>query len=235
MTILRRLSYILFLVLLVSCNKYEGTGGTASIQGHVYKVIHDDDNFLLTADTLVAAKEDVFIVYGDDTYFGDDVETGENGTYRFDFLTPGSYTVYAYSTLPTGEKVAVKEHAVLRRGQALQLPDIYIHEGKAYGTSMLRGWVWATYFDKNGDVVRSNWAYDQRVYLQRLGEDYYFKDTRVGLNGLFYFQKLLPGSYVVYTFSQYPDETYYPVCDTVTITAVGQVCDADTLRIRLKN
>lgn len=235
MSLLRRLSYILFLLLLVSCNKDEGTGGTASIQGRVYKVIHNDDNFLLAADTIVAAKEDVFIVYGDDAYFGDDVETGEDGTYRFDYLTPGSYTVYAYSTLPSGEKVAVKQQASLRRGERLLLPDLYIHEGKAYGTSMLRGWVWATYFDKEGDVVRSNWAFDQRVYLQRLGEDYYFDDTRVGLDGLCYFQKLLPGTYVFYTFSQYPDETYYPVCDTVAVTSVGQIFDADTLRIRLKN
>ena len=79
-----------------SCNKDEGVGGSATVQGKVYKVVHNDDDYDLSADTMVAAKQDVFIVYGDDTYFGDDVETGSDGSYRFRYLTAGNYTVYAY-------------------------------------------------------------------------------------------------------------------------------------------
>lgn len=225
---------MLSLAMTIGCNKEEGSGGTATIEGQVFQIIHDDDHYPPTADTLPAVKQDVFLVYGSDTYFGDDAETDENGSYRFRYLTPGHYTVYAYSELASGEKIAVKKQVTLQRGEHLQVEDLYIDNGKAYGTSMVKGWVKATYFDKNGNTVRTTWGYDQRVYIQRLNEEYYFNDTRVGLNGVFYFQKLQPGRYVVYTFSQYLDETLYPVCDTLTVEEPNCTYLADTLNIRIK-
>lgn len=222
-------------IIAASCNKDEGPGGTACIEGRVFQIVHDDDHYPLIADTLLAVDQDVYLVYGDDTYFGDDTETDEDGTYRFRYLTPGKYTLYAYSQSASGEKTAVKKEIVLHRGEHLQVEDLYINNGKAYGTSMIKGWVWGTYFDKNGNTVRNTWAYDHRVYIQRVGEEYYFNDTRVGLDGIYYFQKLLPGSYVVFSFSQYLDETLYPVSDTIFIDQAGMVYEADTLNIRIKS
>ena len=216
----------------ISCNK-EGEGGTGTIQGKIYKVNHPDDEYSLAADTIPGAKEDVFIVYGDDTFYGDDTEAGDDGTYRFRYLTPGEYTIYAYSELATGEKVAEKRTVTLKRGQTLDVEDIYIHRGKAYGTSMIRGRVSATYFDKNGDIVTTN-AYEHRVYVKRLNDTYHIDDTRVGADGYYYFQKLLPDTYVVYTFGENADEVPYLVSDTVTVSATGEIYDAATLSIRLK-
>lgn len=224
----------LVLSCLLSCNKEEGEGGTGIIEGKIYTIIHNDDDYDLSVDTLVAAKQDVFIVYGDDIYYGDDQETGEDGTYQFKFLTPGTYTIYAYSELASGEKVAVKKTVELGRGETVNVDNIYIEEGKANGTSMIRGWVWATYFNGDNETVRTTWGYEQRVYIQRLGEPYYFNDVRVGNNGTFYFQRLQPDTYIVYTYSQYADETPYPVSDTVTVDAAGHIYDADTLRVRIK-
>lgn len=220
------------LSVLLSCTK-EGEGGTGTIQGKVFKVLHDDDNFTLSADTMVAAKQDVFIVYGDDVIYGDDTETGDDGLYRFQYLMPGEYTVYAYSELPSGEKVAVKQEVTLKRGETLNVADIYVHDGKAYGTSMIRGQVWATYFDKNGDLGTQE-AYEQRVYLMRLGEQYHFEDTRVGYNGYYYFQKLQPDTYVVVTYGEDANELPVPVYDTVVVDESGRIYDAAPLSIRLK-
>lgn len=225
---------LLFLLLATACHKDEGTGGTASIQGYVFKVIHHDDDFGLKADTVAAAKEDVFITYGSNVYFGDDVETNESGLYQFRYLNPGTYIVFAYNELPSGERIAERRTATLQRGDNLMLDTIFIHCGKAYQTSMIKGWVHATYFDKNGNLVRNSWAYDQRVYLQRTTDDYYIDDTRVGIDGTFYFQKLQPGSYIVYTYGQNLDETPFPVTDTVTVAEPGNIYTSDTLYIRLK-
>ncbi|MBQ9418217.1 MAG: carboxypeptidase regulatory-like domain-containing protein [Bacteroidales bacterium] len=213
---------------LSACNKDEGVGGSATIQGRIYKVIHSDDNYDLSLDTIVAAKQDVFIVYGSEGYVGDDVETGEDGSYRFRYLTAGNYTVYAYSELASGEKVAVSQTVSVDRGSTTTVPDIYIHTGKANGTSMVKGWVRATYFNKNGVSLNTDWAYGQRVYIQRLGEPYYFDDTRVGLNGLFYFQKLQPDTYIVFTFGEDPTNTTnmespVPVSDTITVSKTDTV------------
>ena len=187
-------------LLLPSCNKGPGVGGTGTLQGYVKLVHHPDDDFTLTPDTLVAAKTDVFIVYGDEGYFGDDVETDPDGMYQFEYLLPGRYTVYSYSTLPSGEKIAVSETVELQRGVTAQVPTIYIHDGKAYGTSIVKGQVHATYYH-NGSYRGEGWACEHRVYIRRAGEDLPFNDTRVGPDGYFAFQKLQPGEYEVFTVS----------------------------------
>ena len=142
--------------------------------------------------------------------------------------------IYAYSELASGEKGSVKHTVTVADGKTVDVPDIYIHTGKANGTSMVRGWVQCTWFDKNANTVRTGWALGERVYIQRMGEEYYFDDTRVGLGGVFYFQKLPPDTYVIYALGQYNDETPYVVYDTVSVDATGRIYDADTLNIRLK-
>ena len=200
-TIKLLLAFLAVTLLLPSCNKGPGEGGTGTVQGYVKLVHHPDDDYTLTPDTMVAAKTDVFIVYGDENYFGNDAETDANGMYRFEYLRPGDYTVYAYSTLPSGEKVAESETVSLVRGAVVQAPTLYIHDGKAYGTSIVKGKVHAAYFH-NGSYQGEGWAYEHRVYIRRVGEDIPFDDTRVGPDGYFAFQKLQAGEYEIYTVTQ---------------------------------
>lgn len=212
---------IAFLVMcfaLSSCNNKEGEGGTGTIRGYVKLIHHPDDDYQLNVDTLNAAKTDVFIVYGNDEFYGDDIETDPDGLYQFEYLTPGNYTVFAYSTLATGEKVAVAQTVKLERGQVAEVPTIYIHDGKAYGTSVITGRVWAWYFH-NIEYRGEGWAYEHRVYLRKLGDSYHIDDVRVGLDGIFAFQKVLPGTYEVITYTQDAQEVPSPLIDTVTVKA----------------
>ena len=206
------------LLAVCACNSHEGEGGTGTVRGYVKLVHHPDDDYNLNVDTLVAAKTDVFIVYGDNDFYGDDVETGPDGMYQFEYLTPGEYTVFAYSTLATGEKVAVAETVTLERGKVAEVPTIYIHDGKSYGTSIIQGRVWGVYFH-NTTYRGEGWAYEQRVYLRKLGDSYHQDDVRVGLNGVFAFQKVLPGTYEVFTYTEDANEVPSPVVDTVTVEA----------------
>ena len=197
----RILMTLLALALIMpSCNKGPGEGGTGTLQGYVKLVHHPDDDYTLTPDTMAAAKTDVFIIYGNEVYFGNDVETGADGMYQFEYLRPGDYTVFAYSTLPSGEKVAVYESVNLQHGAVMNVPTLYIHDGKAYGTSIVKGRVHATYYH-NGSYRGEAWACEHRVYIRRVGEDIPFDDTRVGPDGYFAFQKLQPGEYEVFTAS----------------------------------
>ena len=217
-------------LLLTGCSKGEGEGGTGTIEGKIMRVLHDNDNYNLTTDTVVGNKVDVFIVYGDDTFYGDDTETGEDGTYRFKYLKKGTYTLYAYSTLATGERIAVSETVKLAGGETVTVPTIYAHEGKAYGTSMVRGQVWANYIH-NGSDRGSGWAYEHRVYIRRVGEPYHFDDVRVGLDGYFYFQQLQPGTYEVFTFTENTNEVPSPVSQTITVTEAGQIYDLELFTV----
>ena len=176
---------------------------------------------------MVAAKTDVFIIYGDEAYFGNDVETGTDGMYQFEYLRPGDYTVFAYSTLPSGEKVAVSESVNLQRGAVVNVPTLYIHDGKAYGTSIVKGRVHATYYH-NGSYRGEAWACEHRVYIRRVGEDIPFDDTRVGPDGYFAFQKLQPGEYEVFTSSddistEIPDFVF----QTITVKEAGQIYEIE--------
>ena len=221
------LAFAAMVLLLPSCNKGPGEGGTGTIQGFVKLVHHPDNEFTLTADTMVAAKTDVFIVYGDEAFYGDDIETDPNGMYQFEYLLPGDYTLFAYSTLPSGEKVAVSETVTLQGGKVAQVPTIYIHDGKAYGTSIVKGRVHASYYH-NGSWRGEGWAYEHRVYIRRVGEELHFDDARVGADGYFYFQKLQPGEYEIFTVTE-DIETEIPelLFKTISVDAAGQVCELD--------
>ena len=211
-------------LLLSSCNKGPGEGGTGTVRGYVKLVHHPDDDYSLTPDTMVAAKTDVFIIYGDEQFFGNDVETSADGLYQFEYLLPGNYTVFAYSTLPSGEKVAVSEVVNLQRGAVAQVPTLYIHDGKAYGTSVVKGRVYAAYYH-NGSYRGEGWAYEHRVYIRRVGEDIPFDDTRVGPDGYFAFQKLQPGEYEVFTVTQDFNEIPDFIFQTIKVEESGQVYD----------
>ena len=192
------------------------------MQGFVKLVHHPDDDYTLTPDTMAAAKTDVFIIYGNEDFFGDDVETNAEGMYQFEYLRPGEYTMFAYSTLPSGEKVAVSETVELQRGAVAKVPTLYIHDGKAYGTSVVKGRVHATYYH-NGSYRGEGWACEHRVYIRRMGEDIPFDDTRVGPDGYFAFQKLQPGTYEVYTVTQDFNEVPDFVFQSIEVEEAGQI------------
>lgn len=234
---MKRLSTVMLallaaVMLFTSCNKGEGEGGTATIQGKVMLVLHDNDNYNLSVDTVAAAQTDVFIVYGDDVLYGDDMETGPDGTYCFKYLKKGDYTIFAYSTLATGEKIAVTQQVTVKNGETVTVPTIYAHEGKAYGTSMVRGQIWANYIH-NGSNRGSGWAYEHRVYIRRVGEPYHFDDVRVGMDGYFYFQQLLPGEYEIFTFTENSDEVPSPLTQTITVTEAGQIYDLELFTVTI--
>ena len=83
-------------ILLASCEKPAGEGGTSSIIGKVYAREYNSNYSLLTAEYF-AEKEDVYIIYGDDSIYSDDFKTNYDGSYQFKYLRKGKYTLFAYS------------------------------------------------------------------------------------------------------------------------------------------
>lgn len=84
-----------------SCKKYEGEGGKSSIAGKIMidEKLYVNGNYSETVN-YIGADEDVFIVYGDGDMNPDDkIECSFDGTFKFDYLQPGTYTIYAYNEI----------------------------------------------------------------------------------------------------------------------------------------
>ncbi|MCH8903952.1 MAG: hypothetical protein IIA45_08570 [Bacteroidetes bacterium] len=90
----------LLLLVFASCNKEPGVGGTSAITGQVW-ILDFDYNPVLgvweKSKEYAAPDTRVFIVYGTDSLASDVTRTNLDGYYRFNWLYPGDYTVYAYS------------------------------------------------------------------------------------------------------------------------------------------
>jgi len=86
-----------FILMITACTKEPGQGGTSSINGkvQVYNINSFGDTI---GEPFYGMDEDVYIIYGenDDTY-DDKFATSFDGSFRFDYLTPGKYTLFAYS------------------------------------------------------------------------------------------------------------------------------------------
>lgn len=97
MKALRTISLVVFSsLLLTSCLKDEGEGGASTIVGRIYAYDYDAEMMNLRAQ-YYAPDEDVYIIYGQDSIFSDRTRTNHDGYYRFEYLRPGTYKVFAYS------------------------------------------------------------------------------------------------------------------------------------------
>jgi hypothetical protein len=85
-------------VLAVGCKKEAGEGGNSTIFGQVNKDIRVVlTNPATTQSTVIAADQDVYIVYGDHTSPDDRIQSNYKGEFEFRNLRPGNYTIYTFS------------------------------------------------------------------------------------------------------------------------------------------
>lgn len=120
----------LLCVLILSCRKGPGPGGKNEIKGKV--LIHQyDASFSSKVSEYYAQAEDVYIVYGDDEYFSDKIETHYDGTFSFPYLLKGEYTIYIYSkdssfNSPSGDVIREISVNLEGRKEVVDLGDIVI-------------------------------------------------------------------------------------------------------------
>jgi len=116
---------------LSSCLKDAGEGGTGIIIGKVYAYDYNAEMTLLRSQ-YYAPDEDVYIIYGNDSIYSDRTRTNPEGSYRFKYLRPGSYTIYVYSknltTKLPPELVVQKTVNIITEGQVVLVDDIEINK-----------------------------------------------------------------------------------------------------------
>lgn len=120
---------VLAILVLNSCKKIEGQGGSSEIIGNVYfqdKNINGDN----VGDIYPAQDEQVYIIYGPDgTLHNDDYDSSFDGSYRFEFLTNGTYQIFAYQDCPSCNKVdepVIKTVTIDSKKSTVVVPDIIL-------------------------------------------------------------------------------------------------------------
>ena len=217
------LSLFFCICLFNACNQDEGIGGSSSLEGYVYNIVHYNDNLSFKTDTFPAAKEDVYLIFGEnkDNYFSKDTEADNNGLYRFDYLRKGNYVIFAFSNYASGKREAVYRNVKVDGGTS-KVETIYIHSGKAYGTAIIKGTVQTTYHH-NGNYQGEGPGTGMRAYIKHAGEAAFFDDIRV-IDGVFFFQGLLPGAYEVAVTTEHEEtEIVSLIIKRITITETGKV------------
>jgi hypothetical protein len=127
-TSLKFLFIAVFALSIIGCSKDAGEGGNSSIVGKV-KTMEYSNGWLEAEYYTPEAR--VYIMYGNSTIYDDDMRTHFDGSYQFDFLYPGNYTVYAYSdcdTCASGTEVNMTTVEITDKNQIVEVPDIIIND-----------------------------------------------------------------------------------------------------------
>jgi len=131
-----RIIYLLGVIIalnLSGCKKVPGPGGSSSIIGNLQRVEYNSDGSIFYQYDL--AKEDVYIIYGnDETVYDDDVETSYDGNFRFDYLEKGKYQVFVYEKCigldckPGEKKVLLFDVEITEKKSTVDLGTIYVQK-----------------------------------------------------------------------------------------------------------
>ncbi len=119
-------------IVITSCTKVEGEGGSGSIKGFIYEY-----KLNILGDTIsryAAADQDVYIIYGnEDTFYDDNIKTSYDGSFVFPYLQKGKYTVFVYEDCPTsdcpsGKKEILRTIEITKKKQTVDLDTIDIRK-----------------------------------------------------------------------------------------------------------
>jgi hypothetical protein len=115
-------------ILISSCSKFEGEGGSSTIKGVIKEQRFNSLGNLISEYPI--ADQDVFIIYGNEsTFYDDDIKTSYDGSFEFRYLKKGNYTVFVYedcSTCPSGVKEVKIPVEITNNNQIVDLDTINI-------------------------------------------------------------------------------------------------------------
>jgi hypothetical protein len=200
------------LIASLSCSKDEGVGGTATIRGRV--VINDyNDDFSILLSEHNAAEEDVYIIYGDDKTYGDRVRTNYDGTFEFNYLLHGNYSVFIYSEDSTKnvlyDTVIIKNVSISRKDDLIDIGTFVKINVLDYddGNSSISGKIYKINYDQSTvctlyPQTDTALAQEQEVYIVYGNHEFYDDRIRTHYDGTYKFSNLIKGIYEVYAYSE---------------------------------
>lgn len=221
------------LLFLTTCTKDPGPGGNSVIKGKI-KIVEYNEDFSEVRGTYYAQDEDVFVIFGDEDIYGDDFKTSPDGSFSFEFLRPGKYTLYVYSedssgTSVTGEIPVYQEVEISENKEVVDVGEIVILKTSKInsGTSSISGRVFAKEYSPDFSLlIGQYYIFDEDVFIVEGNHQYYSDDLKTDVDGWYKFDRLPIGHYKVYAVSRDSTGTvpsgHYAVMQEVDITSAHQ-------------
>lgn len=200
------------LISLLSCNKEEGRGGRASIEGYVKTSFYCAENGEFISKN-GGIGERVYISYGDNSSYDDNIRAGSNGYYKFNYLNKGTYRITVISECDTcvSRMIEVSKTVDLEKKDEAVLEDINIIDYSngacsgpgSGGMTTVTGSLEALYIDNNNlDTLGTSALMGERVYLVYGSGNTHSDDQRSSSDGTYQFTELRPGTYRVFAYSE---------------------------------
>ena len=117
----------ILLISMIACTKQEGYGGKSTIYGKVMERKYNNSGQFESE--YYVPEQRVYIVFGDDDFYSDEIRTDYEGKYKFSYLYPGKYIVYTYSECSpidpcdSGIKVLQLQVNISKNGDVVVLED----------------------------------------------------------------------------------------------------------------
>ena len=120
-------SVFLVTILIFSCRKVEGPGGSVTIKGIVVERNHVGNAVF----EYPAADQDVYLIYGsENSFYDDDIKTSFDGSFEFRYLQKGDYQLFVYeedNAEPSGTSEILIPINASDNNQIITLDTIYIN------------------------------------------------------------------------------------------------------------
>lgn len=235
----------------IACKKEPGTGGKTTLKGKLIGTyICEDDGRTLAADVAVP-DERIYISYDATGELDDDVRTAPDGSFKFEYLQPGKYSIFTYSeclNCPTGKEVVVQEVEIGKKDEKLELETtsitrvtgrgchVAVGAGEG-GIATIKGKLIAVYIDDNdiNDTLGVVGQPDTRVFIIYGNGTTQSDDVRSSADGSFEFKELKAGDYKLYAMSECKTlqcpSGLVEVSKSVTISATDTVVDAGEITV----
>lgn len=121
---------LLVLITMLSCTKEPGYGGKSTLYGYVLEKKYNNSGQFESEYYL--ADHRVYIVFGDDDFYSDEIRTDYTGKFQFSYLYAGDYTVYTYGECSPIDpcdsdlKVVLLNVTIQENGDVLETDDLVV-------------------------------------------------------------------------------------------------------------
>ncbi len=199
--ILKLFTVIILITVISSCKKDEGFGGNSTITGKL-KVQSYNNDFTILKEERYLANTYVYLIFGKNSAsYGTRVKTNYDGSFEFQYLNKGDYTVYAYSddtTMKNSAPIAVTKEAIISKREAYDIGEIVIADNNPQKIGTITGKV-LMHNTANGT---SYYEPDEKVYIIYDNDISYKKYVRTTYKGEYKFTDLPVGHYTIYVYSK---------------------------------